>query len=482
MNKKEFREYLQNNIMILDGATGTQLQKKGMPKGVCPEYWVLEHPDVIIEVQKEYIHAGSNAVYSCTFGGNRIKLDEFGLGDKVIEINRKLAQLSKKAAGDDALVAGDLAPTGQFVSPVGEIAFEDMIDIYKEQVQGLLEGGVDFFVIETMMDIQEARAAVLAVKESCDLPVCVSMTFNEGGRTLTGTDSVTALITLQSMGVDAVGCNCSAGPQQMLEIIREMSAVASIPLLAKPNAGLPKLVNGQTVFSMDADEFGTYTQGFIDLGVALIGGCCGTAPEYIKQIKRNASERGPILPKGGKIRAITSLRKTVYIQEDLPLVLIGKRINTTGEQLFQERLAEGRTDEVLDLAMDQVDEGAEIVSINGINEKKAMLQVVESICSMVHVPLCLNTSAPEVIGAALRIYPGRALINSNLSEKEEFESMLPIAAKYGAMFVLPSVADETSRENYKIIQEGYSKAQKYGYEKEDFIVEALALEDIDARG
>ena len=206
MNTAQFKELVSKKLLILDGATGTELQKRGMPAGVCPEQWVIENPDAIKQIQQAYVNAGSDIVYSCTFGGNRIKLEEFGLGHRTLEINRRLAQLSKEAAAGKCLVAGDIASTGRFIKPLGDMPFEECVDVYKEQVQGLLEGGVDLFIIETMLDIQEARAALLAVKESCSLPVCVSMSFDENMRTLTGTDPVTALITLQSLGADAVAC------------------------------------------------------------------------------------------------------------------------------------------------------------------------------------------------------------------------------------------------------------------------------------
>ncbi|WHH57304.1 homocysteine S-methyltransferase family protein [Petroclostridium sp. X23] len=483
MNRGEFREYLKNNIMILDGATGTQLQKKGMPRGVCPEQWVVEHPEVIMEVQREYVEAGSTAVYTCTFGGNRIKLEEFGLGDQVFEINKKLAQLSRQAVVDKAFVAGDLAPTGQFIHPIGELSFEEMVGVYKEQVRGLLEGGVDFFIVETMMDIQEARAALLAVKESCDLPVCISMTFNEDGRTLTGTDPTTALITLQSLGADAVGCNCSTGPEQMLDIIAAMSSHAAVPLLAKPNAGLPKLVDGETVFTMNAGEFGTYVKSFIELGVGLIGGCCGTSPSYIEQIQTNISGVKPIIQKNNNISVLASSGKTVYMGGNRPLVVIGERINPTGKKVLQQQLKEGKMEEVLDLAMNQLDQGAEVLDVNvgmpGINEKETMIEVIQSLCTRVHAPLCIDSSSHEVIEAALRIYPGRALINSISAEKEKLERLLPIAAKYGAMFILLPLDDtgipETAEERYKVIERVYSEAQKYGFEKKDIIVDGLVM-------
>ncbi|WP_027621569.1 homocysteine S-methyltransferase family protein [Acetivibrio clariflavus] len=483
MNRQQFFEFLKENIMILDGATGTELQKRGMPKGVCPEKWVIENPDVILDVQREYVKAGSNAVYTCTFGANRIKLEAFGLKDKVVEMNAELARLSKKAVGDKAFVAGDLAPTGKFIKPFGDMDFETCVEVYKEQVKGLLEGGVDFFVIETMMDIQEARAALIAVKESCDLPVCVSMTFEESGKTLMGTDPLTALITLQSLGADAVGCNCSTGPKAMIEIIRAMKPYALVPLLAKPNAGLPKLVDGKTVFDMGVEEYGTYVEELVKSGVNLLGGCCGTSPLYIAEIKKNLKGLKPLKIEPEKVSAITSARSTVFLGTNQPTVVVGERINPTGKKKLQEELKEGKTSLVTDLALEQVEKGAKVLDVNvgmpGIDEKETMVKIVELLVSMVSTPLCLDSSSPEVLEAALRIYPGRALINSISAEKAKLEKLLPVAAKYGAMFILLPLSDEgvpaTAEERYTIINEVYERAKKYGYEKKDIVIDGLVM-------
>lgn len=483
MNKTQFINYLKEKVMILDGATGTQLQKRGMPKGVCPEKWAIENPDIIMGVHRDYIKAGSNAVYTCTFGGNRIKLEEFGLGDQTVEINATLAKLAKEAVGDKGFVAGNIAPTGQFVRPFGDLPFETCVEVYKDQVKGLLEGGVDFFVIETMMDIQEARAALLAVKESCDLPVCVSMTFDESGKTLTGTDPLTALITLQSLGADAVGCNCSTGPSDMIKIIKAMKPYAKVPLLAKPNAGLPKLIDGNTVFDMEPIEYGTYAQEFVNSGVNLLGGCCGTSPLYIEQLSRNIEGLKPVWCKTEKISAVTSARSTVFIGFNEPTVVVGERINPTGKKKLQEELREGKTSEVRRFAVEQLEKGAKILDVNvgmpGIDEKETMVKIVELLVPMVEAPLCLDSSSPEVLEAALRIYPGRALINSISAEKVKVEKLLPVAAKYGAMFILLPLDDKgvpaTAQERYEVIKDVYQQASEYGYEKNDIVVDGLVM-------
>lgn len=483
MKKEIFRQYLEEKVMILDGATGTELQKRGMPKGVCPEQWVLEHPEVLINVQREYMQAGSNAVYTCTLGGNRIKLEEFGLEDKVVEMNKKLVQLSREAVGTQCFIAGNLSTTGRFVSPFGDLPFEQAVDIYKEQVQGLLEGGVDFFIIETMIDIQEARAALLAVKESCDLPVCVSMTFDDNRRTLTGTDPLTSLITLQSMGADAVGCNCSTGPKQMIDIIALMKPYAKVPLIAKPNAGMPRLINGITVFDMEDDEFGNYARLFVDSGVNLIGGCCGTTPSYIRKVKMNVDGMKPVKTIPIEASVLTSVSKTVHIGRDKPFIIVGERINPTGKKKLQEELREGKTAEVRRFAIEQIEKGAEVLDINvgmpGIDEKETMEKLVGLLASTVDIPLCIDSSTPEVIESALRIYPGRALINSISAENVKIEKLLPVAAKYGAMFILLPLSDEgvpeTAEERCKIVEYVFGEAQKLHYTKNDIIVDGLVM-------
>ncbi len=483
MDTVQFKELVYSKVQILDGATGTELQKREMPTGVCPEQWVIENPNTIKQIQMAYIDAGSNIIYTCTFGGNRIKLEEFGLGNRTFEINRRLAQLSKEAAAGKSLVAGDIASTGRFIKPLGDMPFELCVDIYKEQVQGLLAGGVDLFVIETMLDIQEARAALLAVKESCNLPVCVSMSFDDSMRTLTGTDPVTALITLQSLGADVVGCNCSTGPEHMVEIITRMKPYARVPLMAKPNAGLPRLIDGITVFDMEPEEFGSFAENFIQAGVNMLGGCCGTSPKYIQELRRNCGNLKPQNFDYSEYSAITSLRKTVFFGFNKPVAIVGERINPTGKKKLQAELKEGSTNEIRRFALEQLEKGANILDVNvgmpGIDEKEVMVNTVSLLGSICDAPLCLDSSSPEVLEAALRIYPGRALINSISQEKIKLDRLLPVAAKYGAMFILLPLNDEgvpeKAIERQVIVQEVFSKAASYGYKKSDIVVDGLVM-------
>jgi 5-methyltetrahydrofolate--homocysteine methyltransferase len=483
LKKERFRQLLNRRLLVLDGATGTELQKRGMPVGVSPEKWVLDNPLALIDLQKKYFKSGSNVVLSFTFGGNKVKLQEYGMGDRVREVNRELVSISRRATGKRGLVGGDISSTGNFIQPFGDTPFETAVDIYKEQVAGLLEGGVDFFFIETMIDIQEARAALIAVKESCDLPVCVSMTFNEDARTLTGTDPVSALITLQSLGADAVGCNCSTGPLHMLEFLKAMKPYARVPLFAKPNAGLPKLIDGKTVFDMNAQEFGQYVPRLAEAGASMIGGCCGTDPSFINEISKYVKGMKPQPVGNSLFSAVSSARKTALIGPECPVTVIGERINPTGKKQLQAELREGKTTEARRFAMDQIEKGSSILDINvgmpGINEADKMNELVQLLSTTVEAPLCLDSSTPEVIEKALRIYPGRALINSISAETVKVDKLLPIAAKYGAMFILLPLGDSgipaTSAERKILVKDVFKHAQNYGYTKQDIIVDGLVM-------
>ncbi len=483
MNRNQFKSSLGDHLLILDGATGTALQKNGLPSGVSPEKWVLENPEALISLQRSYFNAGSDVVLSFTFGGNPPKLDEYGLGGSCREINRRLVKLSRQAAGKNGLVAGDISSTGRFIEPFGDMPFETAVSHYKEQAAGLLDGGVDFFMIETMIDLQEARAALIAVKETCDLPVCVSMTFNRDGRTLTGTDPVTALITLQSLGADAVGCNCSTGPQDMLEFIRAMRPYARVPLFAKPNAGLPRLIKDRTVFDMGPEEFGQYGKLLAEAGVSMIGGCCGSDPAYIIELQSNLKCFKPSPAGLPSFSAVTSIRRTVQIGPGFPVAVIGERINPTGKKGLQEEFRTGKTTEVRRLAMEQTAAGAAILDINvgmpGINEKEKMKELAGLLSTLVDAALCLDSSNPEVLEAALRIYPGRALINSVSAEKIKLEKLLPVAAKYGAMFILLPLDDsgipKTAGERKNIVEAVCARALEHGCTKDDIIVDGLVM-------
>lgn len=482
MTREAFRELVKKGPVLLDGATGTNLQKAGMPVGVCPEQWILENSEVLIDLQKRYVEAGTDILFAPTFTASRIKLKEYGLEDHLEEMNRKLVALSKEAAkGTNALVAGDLTMTGEQLYPLGDLMFEDLVDVYKEQAKIIAEAGADLFVVETMMSLQECRAAVLAIREVCDLPVMVSLTYNEDGRTLYGTDPVTAVVVMQSLGADAVGMNCSTGPEAMLEPIAKMAEYAAIPLLAKPNAGMPELIDGQTVFNVELEEFAEVGKKLVEEGAAIIGGCCGTTPEHIRALKEAVKGIPVKAPLQTKRRMLTSERKSVEITLDGRFMVIGERINPTGKKKLQAELKEGSLNLVRTMALEQEENGASILDINmgmnGIDEKEMMLRTIYEVTSTVDCPLCIDSSHVDIIEAALRIYPGRALINSISLEKEKFEKLLPIAKKYGAMFILLPLSDEglpkDSAEKHGIIRTIMDEAVRIGMAKEDIIVDGL---------
>ena len=482
MTREAFRELVKKDPVLLDGATGTNLQKAGMPVGVCPEQWILENSEVLIDLQKQYVEAGTDILFAPTFTASRIKLKEYGLEDHLEEMNRKLVALSKEAAkGTNALVAGDLTMTGEQLYPLGDLMFEDLVDVYKEQAKIIAEAGADLFVVETMMSLQECRAAVLAIREVCDLPVMVSLTYNEDGRTLYGTDPVTAVVVMQSLGADAVGMNCSTGPEAMLEPIAKMAEYATIPLLAKPNAGMPELIDGQTVFNVEPEEFAEVGKKLVEEGAAIIGGCCGTTPEHIRALKEAVKGIPVKAPLQTKRRMLTSERKSVEITLDGRFMVIGERINPTGKKKLQAELKEGSLNLVRTMALEQEENGASILDINmgmnGIDEKEMMLRTIYEVTSTVDCPLCIDSSHVDIIEAALRIYPGRALINSISLEKEKFEKLLPIAKKYGAMFILLPLSDEglpkDSAEKHGIIHTIMDEAVRIGMAKEDIIVDGL---------
>ena len=482
MNKQEFQALINEYPVFLDGATGSNLQKQGMPAGICPEQWILEHREIMISLQRAFVDAGTNIVYAPTFTANRIKLKEYGLEDQIRQINLDLVALSKEAVGNKAYVAGDLTMTGEQLSPIGNLDFEELINIYKEQIGYLVEAGADLLVVETMMSLQETRAALIAAKEVCDLPVMATMTFESDGRTLYGTDTVTAAIVLESLGADAVGTNCSTGPDKMVEIIRQIAAVTSVPIIAKPNAGLPSLDrNGNTVYDMDADRFGECMKALVEAGASIVGGCCGTTPEHIRMTKEAVGSMKIMHRTAPEKRFLTSERQTVAFGLNDHFIIVGERINPTGKKRLQEQLREGSMDMVINFAEEQEACGAEILDINmgmgGIDEKSMMLKAIEVVGGVTNLPLSLDSSHVDVLEAALRRYPGRALINSISYEKVKFDELLPIARKYGAMFILLPLSDDglpgSLEEKIEIIEKIQARALELGMRKEDIVVDGL---------
>ncbi|GMU15263.1 homocysteine S-methyltransferase family protein [Waltera acetigignens] len=488
MTREEFITLSKDHILYLDGATGSNLVKAGMPSGVCPEQWILEHQDVMLQLQKDYVQAGTNILYAPTFTANRVKLAEYHLEKNMTSMIRDLVAISKKAAestpGHPVYVAGDLTMTGEQLKPMGKMELETLIDIYKEQILCLVDAGADLLVVETMMSLAETRAALIAAKEVCDLPVIATLTFEADGRTLFGTDAKTAAIVLESLGASAIGANCSTGPAQMESIISEMVSHTRIPVIAKPNAGLPFLdENGTTCYNMEAEEFAEEMEVLVNAGATILGGCCGTTPEFIRQIHERFGTDAKVAasrrPDG--IRYLTSERITHSFGLDDGFFVVGERINPTGKKALQAQLREGSFEKVIQFAEEQEACGAKVLDINmgmsGIDEKASMLRALEEVSGVTNLPLSLDSSYVGVLEAALRNYPGRALVNSVSLETEKFEKLLPIVAKYGAMFILLPLSDaglpKDIEEKKEIIHKIYDRALSLGMCKEDIVVDGL---------
>ena len=399
--------------LILDGATGTELQKRGYKGDVSAEQWVLDNPESIVEIQKNYVAAGSNVLYSPSFGANRRKLEEHGIFNKTADYNRRLAALSQKAADGKAFVAGDISPTGLFLSPLGEASFEELVDIYTEQAAGLEAAGVDLFAIETMMTLSDARAAVLAVRSVSDKPIFVSFTCDESGRSLSGTDVTAALTVLQGMGISAFGLNCSAGPEQMLLQLKRLREYARVPLIAKPNAGMPIIENGETVYRCTGEEFTALVPEFLQAGVAIFGGCCGTDAGHIVALKKalDGAQITPPAPQHTALLPAATEKLPMYLPVD---ARHGAVIAVT----------ESLEDDLLE-AMDG-DEPMVAVALTSPADAEALADVQY----MIQKPLCLVCDDGDVLEAALRVYQGRALYEGPVPE----ERLETLRKKYGVIY------------------------------------------------
>lgn len=399
--------------LILDGATGTQLQKRGFTGSDCAEAWVLEHPEAILEIQRGYVEAGSRVLYTPTFGANRVKLEAHGIFNKVREYNLRLTALSKQAAAGRAYVAGDIAPTGLFLYPLGDTSFEELVEIYTEQAAALEEAGVDLFVIETMMTVAEARAAVLAVRSVSEKPVFVSFTCDEKGRTLTGSDVAAALQIMQGMGVDAFGLNCSAGPEDMAAQLRRLHRFARVPLIAKPNAGTPEVVDGETLYRCAPESYAAFMEDMAAVGVAIYGGCCGSESEHIAALSRKAEglRIAAPAPEQAELLPCATEKELFFLDPGV----IAERILPCCEGLedaLEEELESGRTLLTLSLA------------------DEAGLDVLADCQYMFTKPLCLACEDAALLEQALRLYQGRALYEGGLPE----QALAPLEKKYGLIW------------------------------------------------
>lgn len=466
-----------DRILIFDGAMGTMLQQAGLETGEIPEVYNIQHPEVINKIHRNYIRAGAQVITTNTFQANELKLEDCPYSvEEVIAAGVKIA----KGAGAP-YVALDIGPLGKMMEPVGDISFHRAYEIFAKQIETGVQEGADLILIETLSDIYEAKAAVLAAKEKSDLPVFCTMTFQEDGRTFLGTDPLTALSILQGLGVDALGINCSLGPQEMMRILPDFIKYSKVPIIVQSNAGLPKMQEGQTIFPVGAEEFGAYGRKMADLGVQILGGCCGTTPEHIQELKKNV-ENIKISPRTiEKITCACSSTQTVVLNNRT--TVIGERINPTGKKRLKEALRKNELDVIFKEAVHQVNKGAQILDVNvglpEIEEAKLLPQVMVEIQSIVDVPLQIDSVDPKALEEAVRIYHGKPIINSVNGKEESMKEIFPIAKKYGATLICLTLDEggipQTAQGRLKVAEKIMKRAMQYGIPKEDLIVDCLVM-------
>ena len=482
-------ERLGKELLFLDGGCGTLLQERGLKPGELPELWSIEHIEEMIDIHSQYFMAGSDIVLANTFGANRQKFesDEYELEDIVTAaiINVKEGAYMGVHDGREVYAALDLGPTGKLLKPMGTLSFEEAYETYKEVVVYGAEAGADLIYIETMSDTYELKAAVLAAKENCELPVFATVTFDEKGKLLTGADIPSVVALLEGLGVDALGVNCGLGPKQMVPILDEIMKYASVPVIMKPNAGLPKQKDGEVYYDVEPEEFASYMEELVKHGASLVGGCCGTTPEYIAAVANRLKSSDVFytreLPEKEERTIVSAYGKAVEIG-DKP-VIIGERINPTGKKRFKQALKENDIDYILKEAISQQDAGAHILDVNvglpDIDEPVMMKNAVTEIQSVTSMPLQIDTVNEKALEAAMRIYNGKPMINSVNGKQESMDTVFPLVKKYGGVVVgltldedgIPGDADGRVRIAGKIIDE----AAKYGIKKQDIVIDVLAM-------
>ena len=478
----DIREILGRRILFFDGGMGTMLQKYGMKAGELPELLNITDPQLVCRIHDEYLAAGADIITTNTFGANPLKSDEMGASvDMIIAAAVGNARKSvNKAGGKERFVAFDIGPTGKLMEPIGDLSFDRAYEEFARIAKTAETAGADLAIIETMSDTLEAKAAVLAVKENTKLPVFLTMTFDETYKTLTGADVHVMSAMFEGLGVDCLGINCGLGPVQIAGMMEELSKISSIPIMAQPNAGLPQIVDGKTVYDVDPEQFGEECEKIAKCGASVIGGCCGTTPDHIKALIERCGSYSPIVEEKD-FTAAASYSKAVYL-DDRPTI-IGERINPTGKKKFKEALREGDVDYIVNEAFKQRDAGAHILDVNvglpEIDECSMMERAVKAVSAAVNLPLQIDSSDPEVIERALRIYNGKPMVNSVNGKKESLDAILPIVAKYGGVLVGLCLDEngipETAEERAAIAKRIADEAAKYGIKKRDLVMDALTL-------
>ncbi|MBM7834496.1 homocysteine S-methyltransferase family protein [Clostridium sardiniense] len=473
------REYIKDNILVFDGAMGTMLQNLGLKLGENPEIFNITHREEIIKIHKDYINSGAKIITTNTFGANELKLKNTKFS--VEEIIKSGVDLAKKARGNkECYIALDIGPIGELLEPMGTLSFDKAINIFKRQIKAGVDSGVDIILIETMTDLYEMKAAIIAAKESCDIPIFATMTFEEDGRTFTGCIPESMAITLEGLGVDAVGVNCSLEPSELNNIVKNIINNTNLPVIVQPNAGLPNIIERKAVYDITEKGFSNSVRELVDMGVSIIGGCCGTTPSFIEELSKIAKDKRKVNRRKVIKYAVASPYKVVEINE---VRVVGERINPTGKKRFKKAIIDKDMDYILRQAIEQIEGGAEILDVNvglpEIDEESLMESAIKELQSIVDVPLQIDSGKKNVIEKGLRVYNGKPIVNSVSGEDEVLDNILPLVKKYGAAVVgltldnngIPK--DPESR--FKIAEKIVNRAIEYGIKKEDVYIDCLAL-------
>lgn len=475
-------DYMKSNILVLDGAMGTELAKRGLVSGRDMEWAAVEHPDIVRDIHREYFNAGSNVVYTNTFGANGLKYSDEELNLLIkngIACAKEAAATSERSG--EKFVGLDIGPLGRFLKPLGNLEFEDAVNIFATVVRLGVKYGADLIAIETMNDSYETKAALLAAKENCELPVFVTNAYDGESKLVTGATPEVMTAILEGMGADAIGANCSVGPREMLATAKRFAKCASVPVIIKPNAGLPREDNGKTVFDIGPDEFAALACEISDSGVSALGGCCGTSPEYIRRLSERLKDKNPVEITKKNISVVTSYAKSVEIGNGF--TIIGERINPTGKKRFKEALRSGDINYILSEGISQEEKGASVLDVNvglpEINEKEMLTRCTRELQSVTTLPLQLDTTDPEAMEAALRIYNGKAMINSVNGKAEVMNKIFPLCKKYGGVVVALTLDENgipnTAEGRIAIAEKILKTAEKYGINKKDLVFDPLAM-------
>ena len=480
----KFIEELNKRILVMDGAMGTQLMERGVSPADNFDLQNIDNPSLVFDVHKAYVNAGADIIETNTFGANKIKLLDYKAGNHVYEINIEAVKIARKAAGNRVFVCGSMGPLGKMLDPLGEVTFDQAYEAFAEQAKALEAGGADVLCIETISDLQEMRAAVIAVKSETKLPVIASLTYDQGEKTIYGTPPEVAVVVLEALGVDVLAANCSTGPEGMLAVSSKLLVVSSKPIMVMPNAGMPELVNNKAVYKMTPAKFSKYATKFAKLGVRIIGGCCGTGPEHIEKVKVRVAEskiqnnvQGPM-----SNTQFASRSKVVECGKGKPL-LVGERINPTGRKLFQEEIRNGKTQIIRTEAASQTKNGADLLDVNisvpDIHESDVMCSTVKLVQSTSELPLSIDSPSVHAIESGLKTICGRGLLNSVNGKNESLAKILPLAKKYGAGVIaltldeygLPKNLEHRLRIAERIVQ----AAQVVGIAKENIFLDNLVM-------